>query len=345
MPIGSGLSAQFGIKVGESAVGTYTAPDRFYEVIDMDGDAEPTYLESAGLRAGARFKRAAQTGISRQTATGSATLPMTFKNMGILWKWLIGSTATATIIGAGPAYKQVHIPGLLTGISATIQEGKPDAAAVVQPFSFNGSKATDWEVAIADGEETQLKFSWDAWNAVTTQTLAAASFVATNPVWKFQHSTGLTIGGTPALTGGEIVVTGGAAVSTAMHSFSVKGTNSYKTDRYGLGNAGTKLEQIENDFVDITGEFSGELNISQLRTPFAAGTQTSLVILNEGPIIAGSDKYTLRITLPGVYLTEYSSSVSGPDMVECSGTFKVYDPEITGVSPIEVKIVSTDTTV
>ena len=343
MAIGSGLSSQFAMK-SEVTPGTYLAPDRFFETTDMDGDADLTYIEGSGLKSGARFKRLAQVGISRVSASGTATLPMTMKNMGILWKYMIGSTATAVQISTTSAWKQIHNPGTtFTGISTTIQEGKPDAAGTIQPFSFTGSKITDWEITIADGEETKLKLTWDAWNCVTSQTLVATSYVTVNDTWNFADCNIFKLGGTASQSAGETIITAGAAVATAVKSFTLAGTNHFATDRYGLGNAGTKLEQIENDFCEITGSFSGELNIAQMRVPFIAGSTVPIQIDSTGPVISGANNYLLSFIIAGAKLTEYSSSVSGPDLIDCSGTFRAYDDEVNPV--LQTKIVSTDVAV
>jgi hypothetical protein len=340
MAIGSGLSSLFAMKT-EVTPGTYLAPDRFFETTDMDGDADLTYIEGSGLKSGARFKRNAQAGISRISATGTATMPMTMKNMGTMWKWMIGSTQVATQIVTTTAWEQHHVPGAtFTGISETIQQGKPDAAGVIQPFSYNGAKITDWEITIADGEEVMLKLTWDAWNCVTSQTLVSAAYVANNDTWNFADCNIFKLGGTPSTAGGKTTIAGGTAVSTAVKSFTLKGTNHFATDRYGLGNAGTKLEQIENDFCEITGEFSGELNVAQMRAPFIAGTSTAIEIALTGPVIAGANNYLLAFIVPTAKLTEYSSTVSGPDMIDCAGTFKAYDNEVDPV--MQAKIVSTD---
>jgi hypothetical protein len=171
----------------------------------------------------------------------------------------------------------------------------------------------------------------------------ATSYVAANDTWNFADCTLFKLGGTPSTSAGETTIAGGAAVTTAVKSFTLKGTNHFATDRYGLGNAGLKLEQIENDFCEITGEFAGELNVSQMRAPFIAGTTTAIQIDLVGPVIAGANTYLLSFIVPAAKLKEYSSSVSGPDMIDCSGTFQAYDNEADPV--MQAKIVSTDVAV
>src|SRR5215831_1832283 len=222
--IGSGLDAQFGLKL-ETTVGTPITVDRFFEVTDANPTLNPTYIQSDGIKSGKRFRRVAQVGISKRTAGGDVTMPMTKKNQGMLWKLLIGSAGTAVLDGT-TAYKQIHTPGTTTkGISATMQVGKPEpATGTIQAMTYKGSKITDWEVDIADGAETMLKFTFDAWDEDASTALAAASYIANNDTWNFADATVFTLGGTASTAAGEVSISGGTTVASVITSFTLKGT-------------------------------------------------------------------------------------------------------------------------
>lgn len=343
--IGSGLDAQFGMK-NEAVVGTGVTVDRFFEILDADPILNPTYISSAGLRAGKRFKRSAQVGISRKTVSGGVTLPMTMKNQGIWWKHLIGSTATATVV-TGSAFKQVHTPGTtMKGLSFTAQLGRPEPeTGTVVPFTYNGCKVTDWEIGIQDGEETQLKVTIDGWNETTATGLAAATYIPANDTWNFADCNLFKIGGTPSTAAGETTIAGGVSVASVVESLTLKGTTKYATERYGVGNAGIKKEQLENDFCEISGDFSGEFNKAQFYDAFGVGSVVPIQVDSVGPAIptGGGATYLLSFIIPAAIITEFSADVSGPDLISCKGSFTAYDGE-NGTDPVfQVKIVSTDT--
>jgi hypothetical protein len=341
--IGSGLDAQFGMKM-ESVVGTQVTPDRFFEITDFTATVNPTYISSDGIRAGKRFKRIAQVGISKKTVQGDLTMPLTKKNMGVWMKLLMGSTASAALDGSSIPYKQVHIPGgTMRGLSATFQAGKPEAGTgTVQPFTYRGVKVTDWSVDINDGAETTLKLTFDGWDEDAATGLASASYVASNDTWNFADVTTFTLGGTPTTGGGEVTIGSATAVTSVVKSFSLKGALSLTTDRYGVGNAGIKKEQIEKDFMVITGEFSGEFDKTAFYTPFAAGTTVPIQIDHVGVNLEAGKPELFSIIIPAAKLSAYSADVSGTDIVSAKGTFTVYDDEAN--APLQIKIRSTDTT-
>jgi hypothetical protein len=339
--IGTGLDAQFGMKL-ETIVGTQVTVDRFFEITDFSATLNPTYISSDGIRAGKRFKRVAQVGISKRTAAGDVTLPLTKKNMGIWMKLLMGSTATPVQDGTLP-YKQVHIPGTtMRGIAATMQVGKPEpGTGTVQPFSYKGSKVTDWSIDISDGAETSMKVSFDAWDEDPNAALASASYVASNDTWNFADVSTFTLGGTPSTGGGEVTIGSPTAVTSIVKSFSLKGAMSLATDRYGVGNAGVKKEQLEKDFMTITGDFSGEFDKTAFYTPFATGATIPIQIDHVGEQIESGKYYLFSIIIPAAKLTDYSADVSGADIISAKGTFTAYDDEAN--APLQIKIRSTDT--
>jgi hypothetical protein len=342
--IGSGLDAQFGL-VLEGTVGTRTTVTRFYEINDASLALSPTFLQSSGIRAGKRFRRAAQVGISRRTALGDINLPVTMLNMGYLWKLLIGSTATA-VVASGTAYKQVHIPGTtFTGISATMQLGKPEpATGTICPFTYNGCKVTAWELSVKDGTEANLKLTIDAWDEDQSTTLAVASYVANNDVWNFADASNFKMGGTATTATGECTIAGGSAVLSTVTSFTLTGTNHFATDRYGLGNAGTKREQLESDFCEVTGQFEGEFNKTQFTTPFLAGTTVPIQLEFIGPAIGATGfNTTLSIIVPAAKFMQMPVAIPGADILTVKGDFTAFDDEVN--APLQVKLINTDTVV
>lgn len=343
MATGSGLDAQFGAKT-ETTVGTKVTVDRFFDFNSSDLTFDPSYIEGSGIQAGRKFKSVNQAGIARKSAGGKIEIPVLQKGFGWFWKHFIGSTGVATQIGTETAYDQIHTPGDLSGVSFTAQIGKPEPdTGTVKPFTYNGCKITDWDLTIEDNANTVCSFSVDAWDEDGVTALASASYATDNIQWNFSHVSTFTIGGTPTTTSGLTSIAGGTDVSSVVNSLTLSGKNSLAVDRFGLGNAGIKKEQLEIDFTSISGTFKAEFNSADFQTEFRAGTTTALQIDHVGSVIAGPDTYLLSIIVPTVKITKAPVSVSGPGLVTVDGEFMVYDPDDGSNPAIQVHIVSTDT--
>ena len=346
MATGSGLDAQVGVKI-ESPVGTAATVDRFFEFESADIALEPSYIEGNGIRAGHQFKSIGEVGIARFTAAGKLALPFMMNSMGWWFKPMFGSAATlasATVVSGGTdAYEQYHIPAGLRGISFTTQIGKPEpSTGTVQPANYNGCKITDWEIAFEDNGNTMLNVSVDAWNEAASPSLQVASYVDENPLYNFSHVNSVKLGGTPSTTSSICSISGGTTVSSIITSLSIAGKNTMATDRFGLGSAGVKAEQLETDFTSITGSFKAEYLASEFQSEFKAGTTTSLQITSTGGVIESTTHYKLDIIIPAIKITKAPATVSGPGLVSIDGEFMAYDDGTN--APIQVHYVSTDTT-
>jgi hypothetical protein len=355
MATGSGLDSYLGTKT-EAAVGTLLAPTQFFAFNSAELTSDPTYIENSGIMNGARFKDINQTGIARRSASGKMEIPVMMNGFGWWMKHILGSTANP-VIDVTTAFKQIHTPGGLKGLSFTAQVGKPQPSdGTVKIRTYMGCKISDWDLAFADNAITTLGMTVDAWNEDQAQTLptitypvqpAGAAGVA-GGAFNFSHVNAFTTVNNDAGTavtsaGGLMSVTGGVAVPSVVTKLTLSGKASLATDRYGLGNAGVKKEQLENDFFTITGAFEGEYDAATWETPFAAGSTIALQVTSTGPQIAATGKnYKLDIVIPAAKITKAPAPVSGPDIVKVSGEFTVYDPKQTNLFPIQVYIESTD---
>lgn len=342
MTTGSGLDAQLGYKL-ESAVGTEVTVDKFPEFNSEGFEFDPGYIEPEGLRAGTKFKRGSRLVQSRKQVSGSIEMNYATRIMGGLWKLALGSSVGTPALVAGTAYKQIHQTGDLLGKSATFQVGRPEAATqAVRAHTIRGCKCTGWEFSVGDNEVAKLKLDLDGWDESTATALATASYVAGVEEFNFsQCSTfklGVTIAGTTELT-----ASAGTAVTAVVKKLSIKGDNALAVDRYGLGNAGVKKEQLENGIPTITGSFEAEYSKAEFYDTFKAGTATSLQILFEGSTIgAGPDKNALEFIAPEIRFKKVTPTVDGPDIVKANVEFEVYSNGT--LNPFQVKVVSTDST-
>lgn len=344
MATGSGLDAQIGFK-NETTVGTKVTVDRFFNFNSSDLTFDPTYLEGTGLQAGRKFKSVNQVGIARRSATGKIEVPVMTQGFGWFWQHFIGSAGTAALVSGGTlAYEQFHTPGALWGKSFTTQVGKPEpSTGTVKPFTYNGCKMLDWTLTFADNAKTLCDFTVDAWDESTSDSLAVASYETDNIQWDFSQVTNFSIGDTASTTGGKTTITGGSPVTAVVSSLAIAGKNSLSNERFGLGSAGVKREQLENDFTSITGTFKAEYDSTNFISEFDEGTSTALQIDSFGAIIEGTTKYQLSVIIPAVKITKAPVAISGPDLVTVDGEFTVYDPDDGQNPPIMIHIVSIDT--
>jgi hypothetical protein len=341
MATGTGLDAQ--LMVGaETAWGTAVTPDHTFEFNDEGLKLDPTFLEPTGLRVGTKYKRASRVSISRKSVSGDITLEHATKGMGLLWKHALASSATPTAL-TSPAYEQVHTPGDFRGKGLTIQVGRPEpSTGTVRPFTYTGCKVSQWELSVSDNAIPTLKLTFDGRSEDTATALAAPSYISGSKVFSFANAT-LKLGGTASTTSGKTSVTGNTAVATVVTEVSVQGAAPMAADRFGIGNAGLKSEQLENDTPTITGSLTAEFNKAELYDLFTNNTTTALVLTLTGDAIGASGSSdTLEVILPAVKLKGASPNVGGPDIVSMSTDFEAYSDESN--PPIQVRIVSADAT-
>jgi hypothetical protein len=326
----------------ETAWGTAVTPDHTFEFNDEGLKLDPTFLEPTGLRVGTKYKRASRVSISRKSVSGDITLEHATKGMGLLWKHALASSATPTAL-TSPAYEQVHTPGDFRGKGLTIQVGRPEpSTGTVRPFTYTGCKVSQWELSVSDNAIPTLKLTFDGRSEDTATALAAPSYISGSKVFSFANAT-LKLGGTASTTSGKTSVTGNTAVATVVTEVSVQGAAPMAADRFGIGNAGLKSEQLENDTPTITGSLTAEFNKAELYDLFTNNTTTALVLTLTGdPIGASGSSDTLEVILPAVKLKGASPNVGGPDIVSMSTDFEAYSDESN--PPIQVRIVSADAT-
>jgi hypothetical protein len=341
MPTGSGLDAQLGVGV-ESAWGTPATPSRFYEFTSESLSMEPSFLEPTALRAGVKYKRASRVRQSRRTVGGDIVVEHATKGMGLLWKHALGSAfASPRQIAATTAYEQLLNPGDFRGLGMTVQVGRPEpGTGVVRPFTYSGCKCTAWEFSVQDQEIPSLTVTFDGRDESTATGLAVPTYLADTGVYDFSQAY-LKVGGTPSTTNGVTTIAGGVAVATIINQMSVAGESPKATERFGLGNAGLKSEQLENDTPTITGSLGAEFNQGELYSTFVNNVTVPIEMGFVGEEIATGISETLRIVMPACKLKTAPPNVEGPDIVQMSTDYEAYSD---GTNPaIQVYIISTET--
>lgn len=336
----SGLDAQVGFK-NETTVGTGVTVDHFLEFDNEDFKSPETWLEGEGIRAGRKYKRASRVSVVRHDVNGKLDIKVPTKGVGLLVKHMMGSSATATQIAATTAYKQLHTPGDHYGKGLTIQVGRPEpGTGTVQPFTFRGCKCTQWEFSVADGGNCMLSTTWDGWAETTATALATATYASGANLFNFAHGS-LKLGGTASTASGEISVSGGTAVATIINNFTIRGENPMQADRYGIGSAGVKAEQLENDYPTMTGSLDAEFSKAELYDVFKAYDDITLQATFSQGDAGTSNPFLFDFIAPAILFKDMGPSVNGPGLVRMSAEFEVYDDGTN--APLQLKIVSTDT--
>lgn len=313
MAIGSGLSAQYGMK-RETTYGTAVVVDRFLDIISSDiattiGEIETELLGQQYLTTGGARSYA-------KGAEGNVELPVMTKGMGVLFEQVFGN-GTSAQVGSTTEYKQTYTPASTNGPSATVQLGKPAVSGTVHPFTYAGGKVTGWEFAMEIDGALTLTVDWVFASVTTGTALASPSYSAGRTQFTWDKAT-LTWGGT----------------AVCVRQFSIKGERALDTERYCLGSTARKepiLNGISSVTIDAEGEFAG----LDLYNDFVAGTQKALVITALGDTIpAESNPYKVVFTIAAAKLTDAAEpTIDGPEILTQPATFKALsngtDPVIT----------------
>jgi hypothetical protein len=342
---GSGLSSQVMV-AAESTVGTAVTTTTGYEFLSENFAFAPTDLDGAGLKAGQAFERVARHVRSRIDVNGDLTVEHTDQgHMGLLWKHALGSALTTPTVITSTAYGQNHTPGTHAGLGLTVQIGEVQPDTTVRPFTWSGVKFPQWDFSVSDGQVAQLKLTADAWNLDTAASLAVASYTAAAGIFTFMDAINFKIGGTASTSAGLTTVASGVAMTTLFNSLTLTGSTPMKQDRYGLGNAGVKKEQLENAVPTITGSLGGEFTQrTEIFDLYKSNTQTTLQLDFSHGDAGGSNPYLLSFILPAIKFTSVVTNTQGPDVTPQTATFKAFD-DGSGTNPvIQVRLVSKDTT-
>lgn len=343
MATGSGLDAQIGI-APETTWGVGVTPTRFLEFVSESMNMTPEWLEPASLRAGQKHKRVKRVRQSRRSVGGDIVVEHATLGMGLLWKHALGSAISApTQLGGTTAYEAVISPGDFWGLGLTVQVGRPEpGTGVTQAFTYSGCKVTAWEFSVRDQETPQLTLTLDGKDESVVVALATPTYLAGSSAFDFSQAT-LRFGGTATRNAGLTTVAGGTAAATIINEITIAGEVPMATERFGLGNAGLKGQQIENDIPTITGSLGAEFNRAELYDAFAGNVTQAIELELVGATIgAGPHNERLVITLPACKIKGASPQVGGPDIITMSSDFEAYHDETN--PPIQVRLVSSGTT-
>jgi len=314
MAIGSGIGASLGIAT-ESTFNTYVAPDHFYEFNSESTKYTKNTVVGQGLRAGGLVPRVERRVVTTFAGEGDFEIDLPTRALGLLLAHACGGTfPTPTQIGSTGVYTSTFTPGDTFGKSFSMQVGVPQYGGTVTPKTLTGCKISNFELSVGAGDIAKGKFSIDSAGLTTSSSTSAVPSFANASTTNLFHFAQGTITDNVSTTYANI------------KDFTFTVDNSLKTDRYNIGSAGAKKEQIINGFRAITGKVTAEFTDTVLLDKFLADTTAGLKLTFAGGTIGSStDKETLSITIPAAKFDGDTPAVSGPGVVDVSFGFTVYD--------------------
>lgn len=293
----------------ETTWGTAVTPDRFLEFTTESLEKRNTIATSNGIRSGRRYGGQGRR-ITRHDAGGGVTFEVATSGFGLLFEHLLGSVATVED-EVGEAWTHTFTPGDLTGKSLTLQKGVQESDGSVQAFTYPGSKVLSADFSIAQDGLLMAAFMFDSEQEETATALATASY-STPKIFTYSEGT---------LEVDDVVKANVRSVG------SLQVVNNLQTERFFLGNSGTKSEQTNVPFDTLGGNLDVEFQgIADFYTLFAADTSAKLELIFTGDVIAGATSETLHITLADVRFEGETPKVTGPELVYQNIPFVGLDP-------------------
>lgn len=359
MSLPSGLAASVGFAT-EATQGTAQTPDHFLDFNKESMKMGKKTKTGQGLRGGGLFERGSRRVVTNWAPAGGFDFDIPFSGLGLILQHMVGGFGNFYSIvqqSSTAAWLQTVTPGPLTGKTGTLQIGKPDSSGTVRPFTYPGSKITEWTLTSELEQIANLSLMIDAWQELTPDNPQGTSAgpALTTPSYtagqQFFHFTQGTIynGGTLSTSGSNPAITalGSPTAAGYIKKIEIKCANAVDTSRYFFGGTGgsnvpgVKGDQLENGFRKITGQLDVEFNsLTGFYDTFAADTSTTLELIFTGPIIATTFHYYLAVLIPLVKFDGETPEVGGPGVLNMNMPFSGYDGEV--YNPIQFQYMSTD---
>ena len=235
------------------------------------------------------------------------------------------STTVFTIGGAVGANQYLATPADLTGLSTTIQIGRPDITAVVRPFSYLGCKFTSWTLACKAGEIAKLSLDVVAQDETTAQTLGVASYPPLMVPLTF-------VGGTLSIGGSVLPV----------RDFTLKGDNKLDDTRYFLTGRATPGEPLENAWREYTGTITADFNSLAQYGNYTSAAEVAMVLQFAGGQIASTGQNYSVTIVANIRYDGDTPEVQGPQILDELLPFKCTAPSGLDSSAIQARIVTGD---
>jgi hypothetical protein len=284
----------------ESTYGTAVAPSKFFEFTDEGIEGKYERIDSEAIRAGTRVLRSDRFAPNAKGAEGDVKMEVLSGGFDFWLKHMFGTVSAGAPSGGFTTYTATL--GDLNGKSFTAQVGRVDNTGTKVPFTYQGGKVKEWELANAVDELLKLSVTCDfAKETIGAGTgayaLATPTYVANTKLFSF---------------GGGTVTVGGSSFD--INDFSLKASNGLKDDRYFIRNNGMKSEPLESELRkyewSVKGEFSGTTHVNRVAAAIASGAVADLTVLWDGP-----DGSQFKVQMPFARFDEGPVSVGGLEVV------------------------------
>jgi hypothetical protein len=302
MAIGSGLGSQLGIGK-EVTWGTAVAATTFLPVGSFNLKRQGNKVQGQGIRAGGYGPLSGNYAETHEGSTGSFSFEAPTAGWDHLFQNFTGATPTPSIV-TGSIYSATFPIGDNFGKGITIEGGIPQQDGTVQRHRLAGGKVTSMEFSCSVGGLLMCSVEVDGKQTTNDATAVSTASYATD-LSVFPWNSGAFKINNTALTG--------------VREWSIRISRPYDTERYSFGGGGTKLEQIPNGFVEVSGSVTVDLLNSTLLGYVTGDTAVDLDI--EFDRTVNAKIYELDIVVPTVRFQDYDVPVTGPDTVKQTFNF------------------------
>lgn len=309
----------------ETTYGTGVTPTRSFEPYDDGARRLQEYLESSGMRAGMETIRSDRRRAVNMGGEDSFEIDVLDKGLGMLLEAMLPTNSIAQV-GATAAYLQTHDSGPAeSGVSLTVQWGKPPVTGSVQPFTYLGGKVKSWRLTQDVGELLKLGLELDYRDSDTATALAAAAYPAgTRPYGWDDAAANLNSAAVP------------------LTSFQLDFDNALDLERRFLNGSVLKSEPVRAGIPEITGEIQVEFTDLTQYNLWVAGTVIPIDITWTGVTIESPNNAFFKVTLAACqYDGDANPVASLSDLPRQPLPFKVLD---NGTDPaVRIEYQSADT--
>lgn len=296
---------QIGFAV-ESTFGTPVTVSRFLAMLDgTEQSWDNRSVQGQGMLTGSRSPRADRF-VPVTYGQGQLTLKaeLVSKGFGLLWQLACGVNASTNV--SGSTYQQVAHAGITGAVlpSATIQVATARNDGTIDPVTYAGCSATEWELDVPESDLATLEVKFDALTKTRGTALASASYASapslfhTDPASPASASAGF---GTGALTVPTSTALATASVgSTLIRSWNLAVDNGLDTGRWYQGGRSQPTAGVVTATLKATVEYNDRTLVD------AAEAGTPLCFLGDlrTAEALSSGTATFQAALPRCYITD-----------------------------------------
>lgn len=332
--VGAGIGSSMGF-AKESTWATWVASTRWPEYGKSGIAWDPHRMQGEMLASGLSVQRDAWRAQTTSTVEGPFEMPIFWKGMGLLFGSTMGTLTTTPVQQGGTtAYLQTHTLAVNNiGQSLAAQIGIPDLTGLIHQRNWSGLKTTQTVFSCAQDEYLTGAWDMDGQKEDTTNTYAAATYLAGNDVYAFNQAT-FKFGA----LGSEAIVEGVRKVSVTIKR-PLEVANFYQ-DGTGL-----KQEQTPTGYVAITVSVDSDyLSDAAFVAQFVADTPQSLIWTFPTGVAAGTGfNYAWTLAIPNLRWDKGAPTVDGPKIVQPKLEFTALYNTATTAWPAQLTYMTTDT--